>query len=406
MRASSCDRSLQLACVAALVAATAGGCGDEDDASPPDAGALASYVIPGEESMAAIAIDGSTGEFFVNSAASGKLYHGFAGTNVEVTLDLFADLTSAGISRGGHIAVTPNGARLVMASGFGDAPKVHVIDLASKTLLRTVAIPTAGSGGFAALQDVAISPDSARAYVSNPFENTIAVVDLSSFETSSFPISPEFPYIANANQGFINATGLAVAPDGTYLVVAHIIDKHLYRVSLAPSSLGQARQIDTAPYNISGNGLWLGPEGDLLEVAGDELRIFRFSLNGDATAGPFQARYQSDAFEQGMTYAVAYDDRILVLNGNGVSLGNGGGGAPGGGGGGTIPPELVMACAGKAAGDACSATLNGSSLTGTCTDSGGTLACIPSGGLPGGGGPGTGTGMQPKLPIRVLQLQR
>jgi hypothetical protein len=391
-------------------------------------GTLPSYLIPGEETMAGIAIHSATGEFFVNSAASGKIYHGFAGAESETTLELFVDLTDSGIASGGHVAVTSDGSRLLMVSAFGDAPTLTVVDLAGQRMPRTVNLGSSGAGAFTAVQDVAVSPDGTQAYVSNSLENIIHVVDLENFEASSFPLSAEFPSIADTSQGFINATGLAVTPDGNYLVVAHIIDKHLYRVSLSPRTLGEAHQIDTTPYNVSGNGLWLGTDGDLLEVAGDELRIYRFSLNRDFTAGPFQVRYQSDLFEPGLTYAVAHEDRVLVLNGSGVALANGGGAPAGGlqggglqgvglqGGGlqgagaadgGAVPPDLTAACEGKASGDACSAPLNGLNLTGSCTDTGGALACIPAFAPPGGAGGDAGTATSaPKFPIRVLQLAR
>jgi DNA-binding beta-propeller fold protein YncE len=371
------------------------GCGDDDSAVEPDPDpALPSYLVPGDEVMAAIAINPATGEFFVDSATSGKIYRGVAGAESETTLELFADLTSAGISGGGHLSLSADGGRLVMLAA-GGTPRLHVIDLAGKRLLRTVEISPPAGGGRLALQDVALSPDGARAYLTNSAVNAIHTVDLSTFAASSFPISSEFPFISNSNQGFINATGLTITADGRYLVVGHLVDKHVYRISLASGSLGQARRIDTGPYNVSGNGLWLGADGELIQVGGDELRVYRFALDGEATAAPFQARYQSDELEPGLTYAVAHRDRVLVLNGSGSATG-------GGGGGGTLPPELIAACVGKAGGDPCSATVNGAPITGTCTDFSGALVCLPAGGPAGPGGGGA----TPKLPIRVLQLQR
>ena len=377
------------------------GCGDDDsivepEPEPEPAAALPSYVVPGDEAMAALTINPATGEFFVDSATSGKLYRGVAGASAETTLELFADLTSVGISSGGHLALSADGTRLAMLAG-GGAPRLHLIDVASKSLLRTIDIPAPAGGGRTALQDVVLSPDGARAYLTNSATNVIHAVDLSTFATSSFPISSEFPFISNSNQGFINATGLAISRDGQHLVIGHLIDKHVYRISLAQGSLGQARQIDTAPYNVSGNGLWLDADGELLQVGGDELRIYRFSLDGALTAGPLLTRYQSDDFEPGLAYAVAHADRMLVLNGSGVANGGGGGG------GGGLPPELIAACIGKASGDPCNATVDGAPLTGSCADFGGELVCLPAGGPGGPGGPG---GAMPKLPIRILQLQR
>ncbi|MDY7229286.1 CotH kinase family protein [Hyalangium rubrum] len=76
----------------------------------------------------------------------------------------------------------------------------------------------------------------------------------------------------------------------------------------------------------------------------------------------------------------------------GMPGGGGGGGMPGGGG---PPAELTAACEGKAAGDACSATFNGSTFTSTCGAApDGALLCRPQGG-PGGGAPGGGGGGAP-----------
>ncbi len=301
--------------------------------------ALPAYIVPGSEAMAAIAIDKTTGIFFVDSSESGKIYRGTAGADQETTLALFADLSSAGIARGGHIALSPDGKTMVMASGLGEQPHVYVIDLETKTLRSTIATPGSGSG-LAALQDVAFAVDGKTAYATNSFENVIHAVDMASGKATTFPISSEFPFISNANQGFINATGLAASSDGKFLLVVHIIDKHVYRVSLEASTLGKAQQVDTTPYNVSGNGLWLSAEGDAVEVAGDELRIFRFKMNSDYSKGAYQAKYQGDVLEQGLTYAVGHRDRLLVLNGSGVGLGGGPGGFPDGGalGEGGLPP--------------------------------------------------------------------
>lgn len=336
-----------LALLAGGVASAIAACGADDATSSPspvDAGAestvtgdgapsssgLPSYIVPGTESMAAIAVHRKTGDIFVDSAESGKIYRGVAGADRETTLELFADLTSAGLSRGGHLAVSPDGKTLYVLSGFGDTPRVSVVDVATRKLTRSVMMPGAGTSPIDIVQDVAVSPDGKTLYATSSFENVIRTVDLGTFATSTFPLSSAFPFISDPGQGFINATGLAISNDGKYLLVVHIIDKHVYRVSLDPASLGDAQRIDTGPYNVSGNGLSVGDDGEALEVAGDELRIFRFGMNADYTKGELLAKYQGDFLEQGLTYAVAHRDRILVLNGNGISLANGGG-FPGGG---------------------------------------------------------------------------
>jgi hypothetical protein len=392
------------ALLAALLAAGGTACGDEEDTTTGATGVAAgggggnapagrgggdaagagasaggatatafpAYVGPGDEAMAAITIDRATGSFFVDSAESGKIYRGEAGADVATTLTPFADFTSAGLTRGGHLSIAGDGQTLVIATGFGDAPRLFVVDVASAQLVRTIDLPANANGFPGGLQDVAVTADGSRAYATNSLENIVFDVDLGAGTVDSFPISAAFPFISDPAQGFLNATGIALANDASHLLVVHLIDKHIYRISLAEDSLGEATKLDTDPYNVSGNGLWLGLDDELLEVAGDELRVFRFRVDGAGTKATFEERYQGDEFEQGLSYAVAHGDRVLVLNGSGLGLGAGGpgaGGFPGGTGG--FP-------------------------------AGGSAGAFPGGGT---GFPGTPTGTK-KLPIQVLQLAR
>ncbi|MBZ4330100.1 CotH kinase family protein [Corallococcus sp. AS-1-12] len=116
------------------------------------------------------------------------------------------------------------------------------------------------------------------------------------------------------------------------------------------------------------------------------------------------------------------DDMTSMLGEFGAGGDFGGGGGMGGqpdggmgGGGGGFPAEFESECVGKASGDACTATFNGTPFTSTCSTSpmGGALACLPpmggggggfpggppdGGGLPGGGGGGD---LIPNTPVYV-----
>jgi spore coat protein H len=109
------------------------------------------------------------------------------------------------------------------------------------------------------------------------------------------------------------------------------------------------------------------------------------------------------------------DDMTDMLGAFGANPGGPGGpgGGPGGPGGpgGSPPPELSVACQGKAEGDTCSATLNGNTFTSTCAKiPDGTLLCMPPRGPggPGGGGPGGGGGADliPRTPVYVPSTVR
>lgn len=106
-------------------------------------------------------------------------------------------------------------------------------------------------------------------------------------------------------------------------------------------------------------------------------------------------------------------DMTDMLGAFGAGTGQGGGGMGQGGGGmgggGMVPQELIDACNGLAAGDACSASFMGMQITGSCTDFNGSgLACVPAGGPgsgagggPDGGGFGDGVDLLPHTPIYV-----
>lgn len=82
-------------------------------------------------------------------------------------------------------------------------------------------------------------------------------------------------------------------------------------------------------------------------------------------------------------------------------FGGGGPGGPGGGPGGEPPgppEELIAACEGLAAGDACAGELDGQAFEGTCESLFGSLLCLPEGGPGGPGGPGGGPGGDPGGP--------
>ncbi|ATB31703.1 CotH kinase family protein [Melittangium boletus] len=109
-------------------------------------------------------------------------------------------------------------------------------------------------------------------------------------------------------------------------------------------------------------------------------------------------------------WQVMQDDMTGMLGafgaGGGMGGGGGGGGPGGGGGGGAPPVELTQACEGKAAGDACTATFQGTTFTSTCTSRNNQLLCQPprgpggGGGGPGGGGGGPGD-IVPNTPVYV-----
>jgi len=137
--------------------------------------------------------------------------------------------------------------------------------------------------------------------------------------------------------------------------------------------------------------------------------------NGGASPIPAEPPNYAKAFPQDTVariditisaenWKIMRDDMTSMLGEFGTSMnmggpggGGGGGGGPGGPGGMMPPPELIEACNGLAAGDACMATFMGLTLTGKCSDLAGSLTCFPEGGPGGPGGPG-GDGSVDLLP--------
>lgn len=132
-----------------------------------------------------------------------------------------------------------------------------------------------------------------------------------------------------------------------------------------------------------------------------------------STVFPSEQVQRLDIVISASDWQAMQDDMTDMLGafGSGGGPGGGGGAPPGGGGlpggGGGPPAELIAACQGKAEGDACTATFNGSTFTSTCgkIPDGATLLCRPAqmpggGGAPGGGGGGA-VDLIPRTPVYV-----
>lgn len=378
-------------------------CSDDtnDDGQVPDPEvtpqAVTDYPLPGEDSYPyGVTGDPATGRFYVSSGNTAKIFSGTLGGE----LTLWADFTTANVRGGTGLQLTADGKTLVWGAQSG----IHVIDVATRTITRTASLP----GG--APQSVAVSPDGSKAYFVDGQVNAIYVVELASgavttlvMPSSTPNADPEelaagdlFPCISSAEQGFINASGVAATPDGRYVIVVHLIDKHLYRFDLSALTV---KRVDTGAYYLSGNGLSIAA-GKLYEALADESRIAEYTLSADYAAATFERKLgdadslatPNEAFRMGDVLLVASTQLSLTAPG-----GNQGGGAqPGGGapascdpgagqGGLTLPPEATTACEGATAGAACGFTALGFALTGTCTPAEAGLQCVPQlgGGLGG-----------------------
>ena len=187
------------------------------DGSKAFIGNLSVSISEGGSSQAAILLDLSSGEIkkafplsgIVTSAAfspdSRKVYVCLEdGTVVVVNVKDPTQPIRPSISLRSiptAIAVTPDGSRAYVCSY--DFSSVAVLDLHSNTLLTTL---TSLDFSFINPQDLCISPDGSKVYVSNNYDNgPVTIVDTAT--NTEDPLSP----IAVAG----NPEGIAITPDGS-----------------------------------------------------------------------------------------------------------------------------------------------------------------------------------------------
>jgi sugar lactone lactonase YvrE len=195
--------------------------------------------------------------------------------------------------------------RLYIAGGSSGT--LYVYDIETKALLARF---ETGEGGF--INDVAISKygdvyftDSIRPFIYRVSEEQ---VEAGGGTPEAIPLTPEVDY-----QGFPNANGIRVTPDGKYVIFADTNDGKLYR--MVPSEVPTEREIS----EIGVHGLTGSPDG--LELSGhtlyvvnnqDEL-IVEVLLSGDYLGGRVVGNTTTPEFHTPTTVSLA-GSRLLVAN--------------------------------------------------------------------------------------------
>lgn len=169
-----------------------------------------------------------------------------------LTREIGATINVAGGSSGGvDIAIHPDGTRAFMLAN-GQPGAVKVLDLVNRTTIAVIPVGTQCTCNPPASDDLAISNDGTRVYVTNENDDTISVIDTTSYVELARLTVGDSP------------RGLAVANSGRRVYVANRASK---TISVVDASTLQV--VETINASINGNKM---PKS--VAVSDDDLYLF------------------------------------------------------------------------------------------------------------------------------------
>ena len=259
------------------------------------------YEVPASPPEGVV-YDQKTQAFYGGSVSDGLIYKG---TLDDPTAEVFLPAGSDGRNEAIGVNVDNEG-RLYIAGGSSGT--LYVYDIETKELIARF---ETGEGGF--INDVAISKngdvyftDSIRPFIYRVSEDQ---VEDGGGTPEAIPLTPEVDY-----QGFPNANGIRITPNGKYIIFADSNDGKLYR--MVPAEDPTDREIS----EIGGvRGQTDNPDG--LELRGhtlyvvnnqDEL-IVEVRLSGDYLGGRVVGNTTTPEFHTPTTASLA-GGRLLVAN--------------------------------------------------------------------------------------------
>ena len=279
-------------------------------ATPTDGGRV--FALPGEQVFPeGVTFQEGTGDFFVGSTTDGTIYRG----NVET-----GELGVLVPGQAGRSAIgmeVDDQGRLFVAGGTTGL--VSVYDAATGALVGEY------SNGLAPntfLNDVAIIPGRA-VYVTDSFNPLLYGVPAPALDAGAATPGVATPTAGGTLEVFfdltgtvvpfgegINANGIVVTPDGTYLLLVHTATGTLYRIDVANR---EAIQV-----NLGGASL---ANGDGLHLDGRTLHVVRnadglivpVELSEDYATGTVGEAFTDPSFAFPTTIA-RYDGCLLVVN--------------------------------------------------------------------------------------------
>lgn len=206
-------------------------------------------------------------------------------------------------------------------------PKLVQVDLKTNAVKRVIAFTADVAGPASYLNDIRIAPDGAFAYMTDSGSpGGIVVVDLKSGKAwralSDHPSTQAQPSVVvkidgkplrrpDGRQPMFNADGIALTPDGQYLIWQALTGRTLYRIKTADLQKASDPQFarmlmpDVMGENEPNDGLWMDKEGRLYLSAMQENAIKRLDPDGTRRTILTDDRLRwPDTFSQGPDGAI------------------------------------------------------------------------------------------------------
>jgi len=288
----------------------------------PAAGA---FTLPGENVFPeGIALDETSGDFYVGSTTDGTIYRGNVDGPGE--LEVFSEGGADGRTQVTGMKVDAEG-RLFIAGRF--TGQFFVYDTADGALLARFAN---GLGEDETIvNDVAIDA-AGNAYVTDSFNPVVYRIEAGSVggaavtaadDVAELPVWLELEGTPFAYGEGFNANGIVVTDDGRYLLIVQFNTGQLFRID---TETREVAEVDLGGASLTG-GDGMALDGQTLYVVRDEeALIASVAMADDFAAGTVGEELADPTFDYPTTMALLGDGTALVVNSQ-LDMA-GGGGAP------------------------------------------------------------------------------
>ena len=265
-------------------------------------GAARIYPLPGEQVFPeGIALDQTTGDFYVGSTNDGAVFRGNVSeprTEAEVLLEPGSDGRSTAIG----MKVDAEG-RLFIAGG--DTGQLFVYDPGTGELIDRFS----NGQEITFINDVALTPDGSAYFTDsmNPELYRVFPDGSGGYQFESFLSFEGTP--AEYGEGF-NLNGIAASEDGRYLVTVKSSTGELFRID---TQSGEVTLVDTGGADLTnGDGIFL--DGQTLYVCRNQHEeIVPVQMSADFASGEVGEPFTDASFMYPTTIAVS-GDRLYAVN--------------------------------------------------------------------------------------------
>lgn len=256
------------------------------------------YELPGESTYPeGIAYDTSSGTFLVGSATDGTIFQGDSETSKITTFIKGSDGEPFAT-----LGLKVDDRNQLWVAG-GTSGKVRVYDIRAAKQIRTISTPGEGSP---LLNDLVVTPSS-DVYVTDSYRPTLFKISAENEMAEAWLnlTGTVFEY-----EDGVNANGIVVTPNESYLLVVQMNTGRLYRVDIASKEVSE---VDLGGETlIGGDGLVLDGQ-TLYAVLQTGNEIVSVDLSEDFSSGTVTSRIQDESLAYPATAAKA-DNRLLVVN--------------------------------------------------------------------------------------------